>query len=203
MSLEAILEGIQASGEEEIKAIQLESQVRAQELLEQTRATANQIGNKNLNEGLLKTKFAQTRILQRARMETLDITEAAFQDLLEEVLSKAQEQLSFIRSDARYPAILSYLTHEAVDELKPSLQEGETIHLLADPRDQDLLEELLKDYPINIQADYQLDCWGGVIVSSEDEKVRIINTLKARLKRATATLQQRIIVLFKELPAKT
>jgi len=203
MSLEAILEGIQASGEEEIKAIQLESQVRAQELLEQTRATANQIGNKNLNEGLLKTKFAQTRILQRARMEALDITEAAFQDLLEEVLSKAQEQLSFIRSDARYPAILSYLTHEAVDELKPSLQEGETIHLLADPRDQDLLEELLKDYPINIQADYQLDCWGGVIVSSEDEKVRIINTLKARLKRATATLQQRIIVLFKELPAKT
>jgi len=203
MSLEAILEGIQASGEEEIKAIQLESQVRAQELLEQTRATANQIGNKNLNEGLLKTKFAQTRILQRARMEALDITEAAFQDLLEEVLSKAREQLSFIRSDARYPAILSYLTHEAVDELKPSLQEGETIHLLADPRDQDLLEELLKDYPINIQADYQLDCWGGVIVSSEDEKVRIINTLKARLKRATATLQQRIIVLFKELPAKT
>ncbi len=203
MSLEAILEGIQASGEEEIKAIQLESQVRAQELLEQTRATANQIGNKNLNEGLLKTKFAQTRILQRARMEALDITEAAFQDLLEEVLSKAQEQLSFIRSDARYPAILSYLTHEAVDELKPSLQEGETIHLLADPRDQDLLEELLKDYPINIQADYQLDCWGGVIISSEDEKVRIINTLKARLKRATATLQQRIIVLFKELPAKT
>ena len=203
MSLEAILEGIQASGEEEIKAIQLESQVRAQELLEQTRATANQIGNKNLNEGLLKTKFAQTRILQRARMEALDITEAAFQDLLEEVLSKAREQLSFIRSDARYPAILSYLTHEAVDELKPSLQEGETIHLLADPRDQDLLEELLKDYPINIQADYQLDCWGGVIISSEDEKVRIINTLKARLKRATATLQQRIIVLFKELPAKT
>jgi len=203
MSLEAILEGIQASGSEEIKAIQLESQVRAQELLEQTRATANQISNKNLNEGLLKTKFAQTRILQRARMEALDITEAAFQDLLEEVLSKAQEQLSFIRSDARYPAILSYLTHEAVDELKPSLQEGETIHLLADPRDQDLLEELLKDYPINIQADYQLDCWGGVIVSSEDEKVRIINTLKARLKRATATLQQRIIVLFKELPAKT
>ncbi len=203
MSLEAILEGIQASGEEEIKAIQLESQVRAQELLEQTRATANQIGNKNLNEGLLKTKFAQTRILQRARMEALDITEAAFQDLLEEVLSKAQEQLSFIRSDARYPAILSYLTHEAVDELKPSLQEGETIHLLADPRDQDLLEELLKDYPISIQADYQLDCWGGVIISSEDEKVRIINTLKARLTRATATLQQRIIVLFKELPAKT
>jgi len=203
MSLEAILEGIQASGEEEIKAIQLESQVRAQELLEQTRATANQIGNKNLNEGLLKTKFAQTRILQRARMEALDITEAAFQDLLEEVLSKAQAQLSFIRSDARYPVILSHLIHEAVDELKPSLQEGETIHLLADPRDQDLLEELLKDYPINIQADYQLDCWGGVIVSSEDEKVRIINTLKARLKRATATLQQRIIVLFKELPAKT
>ena len=203
MSLEAILEGIQASGEEEIKAIQVESQVRAQELLRQTRVTASQISNQNLNEGLLKTQLAQTRILQQARMEALDITEAAFQDLLEEVLSKAQEQLSTIRSDACYPVILSHLTHEAVDELKPSLQEGETIHLLADPRDQDLLEELLKNYPVNIQADYQLDCWGGVIAASEDEKVRIINTLKVRLKRASATLQRRIIVLFRDLPAKT
>jgi vacuolar-type H+-ATPase subunit E/Vma4 len=41
-----------------------------------------------------------------------------------------------------------------------------------------------------------MDCWGGVVAKSEDGCIVIINTLEARLERATPYLRRYLAALF-------
>ena len=203
MSLEAILENIRASGKEEIAAIQSNAKAEAEKILKEAQIRAKEIIEQTLEDEFPRANRERARILQQARLEALQITELALHDQVEEVIKSAQQQISSMRSDPRYPDIFSTLVREALDELKPSLKENEIIHLLADPRDEEVLTELLKQLPANIEPIYCLECWGGITAASQDEKVRIINTLDARLRRATPYLQQHITAQFKKHPAES
>lgn len=72
------------------------------------------------------------------------------------------------------------------------------IQLVADPRDREPLEGILIDLWLDLPVSYELNCWGGLVARSEGGRVTIINTLEARLERATPYLRRYLAALFEE-----
>jgi vacuolar-type H+-ATPase subunit E/Vma4 len=68
--------------------------------------------------------------------------------------------------------------------------------LEADPRDRQLLDTLLSRMGLCLPISYTLNCWGGLIAASEDGRVVVINTVEARLERATPYLRGYLATLF-------
>jgi vacuolar-type H+-ATPase subunit E/Vma4 len=132
--------------------------------------------------------------------ELLAQTEAEIQRLREEDRSAilSRDQLARIRTDPIYPTVLRCLTIEALVALEGSLEAAGSARLDVDPRDKSLLESILFDLDLAPPVNYELVSWGGVIVRSQDGRIAVVNTLEARLERATPYLRRLMDALFQE-----
>ena len=124
------------------------------------------------------------------------IITAARDELVEKALKQTKENLAGLRKDHLYPALLRRLTKEALLELDGALSQTSLTWLEADPRDEKLLDRILRDWQLETPTSYGLDCWGGVRSRSADGRVVVINTLEARFERATVYLHRYLATLF-------
>jgi len=197
MSLQAILDTIRAVGDAQIREIERSAQSQASEILAQARMEAEQVEEDASANASAPAVAERARIIHRVRLDALHIVGSVRENLVDTTITRTREHLASFRSDSAYPMVLHTLTKEALEQLTSS--EGDRKHqLLADPRDEVLMEEILKDQNPNISVRYELNCWGGVIAQSEDGRVVVINTLEARLKQAAPFLRQHLAASFEE-----
>jgi vacuolar-type H+-ATPase subunit E/Vma4 len=196
MSLDVILEAIEATGEAEAARQHAETEARVQQILaEATRVAATRREDRR-RDTLLPAAGERSRRLHQARLEALRTTGAARERLVEEVLAETRRRLASIRADLDYPAILCRLTEEAVAVLGDEIADGSQPHLEADPRDEALLRRILSQLGLRITVTTPLACWGGVIVKSGSGQIVATNTLEARLERATPFLRRELAALM-------
>jgi V/A-type H+/Na+-transporting ATPase subunit E len=200
MSLAAILEAICASGQAEISEIEGEAERQAAEILRKGRQEAQQRYESAYQAALEPAARERARILHQARLEALRLTGEIREALTDSALEQTRGHLARLRTDPAYPQVLKQLTQQALSELSGS----ETSHTLtfprleADPRDEALLESILDEIGLDLPVSYNLHCWGGIVAKSEDERVVVINTLEARLERATPYLRRYLAASFEE-----
>ena len=108
-----------------------------------------------------------------------------------------------IRSDPVYPMVLRRLIQETMAELEGTLEDIHLSQLEADPRDRELLEQILEDMRLDLSIEYGLNCWGGLVAKSNDGRVVIINTLEARFNRAAPFLRRHLAALFEVQQAES
>lgn len=181
MSLEGLIEHIRAIGEEEVSAIQRETERAVEEILSQARADAERARAKRLEGVASKAKRERAQALNQAQIEALLIQDQARQELIDKTLERTRRSLARIREDEGYSAVLITLVRESLDELRSSLKRGDKVLLRADKRDQAQVENALRDLDQKVEAYFDLDVWGGVIVTTHDQRIRIDNTMEARL----------------------
>jgi vacuolar-type H+-ATPase subunit E/Vma4 len=70
--------------------------------------------------------------------------------------------------------------------------------LETDPRDEALLRRILHDLGREAAVKPSLDGWGGLIARSGDGRIVAINTLEARLERATPFLRRDLAAFFEK-----
>jgi V/A-type H+-transporting ATPase subunit E len=190
MSLQAILDAIQAAGEQQVSEIEANARKQADSLMLQARADARRLREETRRSTLAPASGECLRIRQQAQFDALRLVTEARERLIDTVLGYARERLIEVRSDPSYPALLSGLIREALADLRRSLQESEVAVLEADPRDRAILERLLADVTPVPQVSYPLACWGGVIARSADGRIVVTNTLETRLERAMPYLRR-------------
>ena len=196
--MQALLDAIHASGEDQVCAIKARAQAQVQEILDEAQVQARPLREESRATASAPTVGERTRILHQAHLEAGQIVGEVREALVDKVLSQTGERLAGIRMDGDYPAALRRLIEEALAELYNLLKESERAELVADPRDRELLEGALLDMGRDLRVSYELDCWGGLIAKSEDGRVIAINTLEARLERATPYLRRTLATLFEE-----
>jgi vacuolar-type H+-ATPase subunit E/Vma4 len=198
MSLQGIIEAVEASGEvrvhqidakvrSESEAIMADAQERANKLLEETRKSiiAPAIGER-------------ARLIHQARLEASGILNHARQDLVNVALDEVAERLSNARKDPGYPEILRRLIEETLTELWPSLNEGEIASLVADPSDRKLVSDIVSKLERKVSVRFDITCWGGVIAESQDGLVVVTGTLEGRFDRAKPFLRQYLARIIEE-----
>jgi V/A-type H+-transporting ATPase subunit E len=196
MSLLAILDAIRASGQAQVREIEERALRQIHEMRANARLQAERIEEETSSAVVAPAIRERARILHRARLEALQITGNKCEGLVDAALDQTRGHLEGLRTDAAYPAVLHRLTQETLDELERSLEELGTAQLEVDPRDRELMESTLSSIGLHLRVSYSLNCWGGLIAKSQDERVVVINTLEARLERATPYLRRYLAGLF-------
>jgi len=196
MTLSALLEAIQASGDSQARKIEIRAYTKCNEILANARLEAEQVEAESHAKSVEPAFKERSRILQRARLEAMQILGSAREEFVDSTLAQIRTQLAETRTNKSYPQILQRLTEEALAELKESMTNSGMVQLEADPKDQVVLEGILQDIGLNHSIKYILDCWGGLIVQCEDGQIVVINTLEARLERAAPYLRSFLAALF-------
>ena len=196
MSLLAILEAIRTSGQAQVRKIEESAYRQVHEMRVNARMDAERIADETCSATVVPAFRERARILHHARLEALQITGNVRETLVDTALDQTRGHLEGLRTDATYPKVLQRLTQEALDELSSSLEKPGQIRLEADPRDREMVDAILSGIGVNLEVSYSLNCWGGVIAKSHDNRVVVINTLEARLERATPYLRRYLAALF-------
>jgi vacuolar-type H+-ATPase subunit E/Vma4 len=201
MSLHAILQAIRNSGEVRVREIESRAYAQAHEIMTNGRMEAEAIREQACAETVEPAIRERARLIQRARLEALQTVGEVREAMVDAALEQCRGRLAGVRADPIYVEVLRRLIQETLTELERSQIEprsGRTACLEADPRDQKALERLLNEMGLRLQVSYDLKCWGGLIAKSEDGRVAVINTLEARLERATPYLRRYLAALFED-----
>lgn len=203
MSLHAILDAILASGAQQVAEIEASTYKRTHEILANARIEAGQIEQEASTRARSPAFRERARILHRARMEALQIFGTTREELVDRALDQIRGRLAAMRTDRLYPAVLHFLTSEALAELESSEIEIGMAVLEADRRDRLAMESILREMGQKIPVSYTLTCWGGVVARSEDSRVVVINTLETRLERAAPYLRRYLAACFENEASET
>ena len=194
--MEAVLAAIRASGEDQVREIETAAQAEVQNATAQ-----NQAENQRLRQeakGAAETLGAaeRARTLSQARLEAQRVINDVRDELIDAALDEALKSLTRMRKDPLYEDLLRQLTEETLNQITGSMQDGEVPQFEVDPRDRALFKRILSNLKLKLNVNYDLNCFGGMSARSEDGRVVVINTLDARLARATPYLRRRLGALF-------
>ena len=197
MGLQTILEQIQAAGGEQVREIEEQAQRHAGGILAQAYIEAEQIEAEACAKASAPGNAERGRILHHARLDAPHTLGEVREELVDTAIARTREHLASLRADPAYPDVLQSLTEEALAELAAS--EGTTLpQLRADPRDRELVQDILARLKLDAPVRYDLNSWGGLIAASADGRVIVINTLERRLEQAAPFLRRHLAAFFEE-----
>ena len=196
MGLLAIKEAIQKSGKAQISEIENSTDLQIQEIMNKTRIDVEKIIEEAESLAVSPAFGERAKIIHNARLNSLHKIGNERETLVDTAIDQTKGHLAGVRSNPVYPEVMRRLTIQAIFELQESLEEFWDCELEADPRDQALLDSILSDEGFNVKVKYTLKVWGGLIAKSRDNRVMVINTLEARLERATPFLRRYLAAFF-------
>ncbi len=203
MSLDTILRAISASGEEQVRQIEARAQAEEEEILAKARQEAEQLRQAAYNQAAAPAVGERARILHQARLQALNIAGRLRESLVDAALTQARQQLAALRSQDEYPQVYAGLLREALAELGEAGDPASAPCLEVDERDRPLVDNLLTEMGLSLPVQENLQCWGGLVARSKDGRVAVLNTLEARLERATPYLRRALAALFEEEECQT
>jgi vacuolar-type H+-ATPase subunit E/Vma4 len=201
LSLQAILERIQAIGEAQGKEIRQQGEQEAEVILAEARALGEQAYQDAYRQAHQRDNGADARILNQARFEALCLLGNARERLVQETLDQLSQQLQGIRQQAIYADILQRNLLELLHGQNSRHSLKDRLILEADPRDRELLEKILQALGFQIQVDYILNSCGGLNARYKNGTVRLVNTLESRMERAMPYLKQQLAARFEQQKA--
>jgi vacuolar-type H+-ATPase subunit E/Vma4 len=197
VGLDAILETIRQAGQASVCAIETRAHEEVDRILAEGKTEAEALQQEAREAASRAVTADRARIIHLAKLEAMRIVGHAEQTIIDQALEQAQARLVAFRAAKEYPQLLRDLVEEALEALQGSLRENEPIHLYADPRDRPLLDHILSDISQDIHVFYELEIWGGIRATSDDQRVVVDNTLEARLSFVTPVLQRILPALIK------
>lgn len=192
MSLQAILERIRAAGEAQTGEILEQARREAQQILDDAQADANQSYHRAYRDALEPSAGECARIRNAAVFEANCLSGQLREAFIQSVFDCVRQQMTEIRQTAGYRQALQGILTEVLPANNGVECLKDRVVLEADPRDRDLLQDLLRSSGLDVPVCYTLNCWGGLIARAPDGTWKMTNTLESRLERAMPYLRQQI-----------
>ncbi len=196
MEFNAILDGIQKAGQQQIDQINREAERQTSQIIVKINKDAEFQKKRILDDGKAHLNREQAMIEQQAIIQSLQIHADARQDLIESVIKKASDGFANLRDSDSYGSILEAMINEAVNCIRPSLVNDQKIVLHFDPRDKALLKKILKKFDQAIDAQFDIECSGGCNAETEDGLVLALNTIESRYCHAEPYIKQNLSLFF-------
>jgi V/A-type H+-transporting ATPase subunit E len=195
MSLNRILEALEAEAGQQVAEIERSTQAEIDRIRAQAQAEAEAVQQKHMAANQASLQVERTRRLNRARQAASQIILNARESLMASTLACAAEHLAAFSAAEAYPGLLHQLTREVIGPLGPNRQlclhvrEGDVALMQPIVRGLGLTARVMGDLDGVSDSGRESDCLGGLVVTTADERIRLTNTLQARLDRV-AKLQR-------------
>jgi V/A-type H+-transporting ATPase subunit E len=174
MSLDTVVEDIRDEARARAEEIRDEADTEAEEILDAAESDADKIREERERE--VERQIAQEREqrLSSAKLEAKQQRLEARRDILEDVRADVEAAIADL-DDGR-----EELTRALLDDAADEFDEGEDVSVYGRDDDRELLESILEEYDGFAYAG-EFDCLGGVVVESEQSRVRVKNTFDSVL----------------------
>ena len=175
MSLETVVEDIREEARARAEEIRESGEERAEEIIEDAEADATAIRDERLAEVERQIEQEREQKLSSAKLEAKQARLDARREILQSVREDVEDRITNIDGDQR-EALTATLLSAAAEEF-----EGDaTVTVYGRADDQELIEGLLEEYD-GFEYAGEYDCLGGVVVESEQSRVRVKNTFDSIL----------------------
>ena len=179
MAYENLLKSVDESAQEREQELRLKAQSAVQAISEDTRNQAAEILQSLLAGSKKAATIEKNKRIYLTKGENKEILIKTKEKIVSKAFHEAEQRLSNLRNDPKYPAIFNKLAREAIESLG-----GEKFSIHIDKRDEQLMKRILSDMNLTGEIIADLQCSGGLVVSTRNESVKISNTLESRLERA-------------------
>jgi len=169
MSLETVAEDIRDEARARAEEIREEADERAEEIIADAEADAEEIREEREAEVDREIEQRREQTVSSAKLEAKQARLEARRDALAEVA------IADIDGERRRS-----LTETLLDAAAEEFEDQESVSVYGRADDQELLEDLLEGYDgFSVAGEH--DCLGGVVVESEESRVRVNNTFDSIL----------------------
>ena len=178
MAYENLLKSVEESAQEKERELREKAQSAVQLISEDTKNQSAAIQQSLLAEAKKAATIEKNKRIYLTKGENKENLIKTKEAIFSTAFGDAEQRLSHVRKDPKYPDILKNLTREAVGALG-----GETFRIHIDKRDEKLIKKILSELHLSGEVIADLQCSGGLVVSTQNESVKISNTLESRLER--------------------
>jgi V/A-type H+-transporting ATPase subunit E len=173
--LDTVVEDIRNEARERAKEIRSEGDARADEIISEAESDADEIIAEQERETEQTIAQEREQKLSSAKLEAKQKRLEARRDVLQDVRSSVEDRLAGLEGDDR-----EELTRELLDAASEEFEDGDTVRVYGKPEDDELLTDVVSDYG-NYEYAGEYDCLGGVVVESEQSRLRVNNTFDSVL----------------------
>ena len=178
MAYENLLKSVEESAQEKERELREKAQSAVQLISEDTKNQSAAIQQSLLAEAKKAATIEKNKRIYLTKGENKENLIKTKEAIFSTAFGDAEQRLSHVRKDPKYPDILKNLTREAVGALG-----GETFRIHIDKRDEKLIKKILSELHLSGEVIADLHCSGGLVVTTQNESVKISNTLESRLER--------------------
>ncbi|MDF9744883.1 V-type ATP synthase subunit E [Natrinema salsiterrestre] len=175
MSLDTVVEDIREEAHARAEDIRSEGETRAEEIESAAEADAEEILADAEAEVEREIDQLREQRLSSAKLEAKQQRLEARRDVLGDVREAVEDELADLEGDTR-----EELTRDLLEAASGEFDEGDDVSVYGRSDDQELLESILEDYD-GYEYAGEVDCLGGVVVESDQSRVRVNNTFDSVL----------------------
>ena len=179
MAYENLLKSVEESAQEKERELREKARNIVQVISEDAKSQATMIQQSILAESKKTATIEKNKLIYLTKGENKEKLIKTKEAIFSTAFGDADKRLSNVRKDPKYPEILKNLTREAVGALG-----GETFRIHIDKRDEKLIKKILSELHLSGEVIADLTCSGGLVVSTQNESIKISNTIESRLERA-------------------
>jgi V/A-type H+/Na+-transporting ATPase subunit E len=178
MAYENLLRSVEESAEERERELRDNAQKQAQEIRARAKKEAEEIQELSIREAEKSAVTERNKMLYLAKGAIKEQGLKSREKVFHAAFNEAKQRLAGLREDRNYPAVFERLTREATGAM------GEMpFHVHVDKRDLDLCKKTFAALGIHCEILPDIECAGGLVVSSPDGLVMLSNTIESRLER--------------------
>jgi len=178
MAYENLLRSVEESAEERERELRDNAQKQAQEIRARAKKEAEGIQELSIREAEKSAVTERHKMLYLAKGVIKEQGLKSREEVLHAAFDQAKQRLAGLREDRNYPAIFERLAREAIGAMGKS---PFLVHI--DKRDLELSRKTFAALGIRCEILPDLECAGGLVVSSPDGLVTLSNTIESRLER--------------------
>jgi vacuolar-type H+-ATPase subunit E/Vma4 len=194
MAIDDLIQAVEVSGQERIKEILERSKAEADEIITEAQAKDLPIKKRFMEEATQSVAIQRNKILSEVREKSRMEIIKAKNEIFERVFEEAAQNLGSARAQPKYREILRTLLREALGDLG-----SDKVILHIDKKDESLLKEILNELKVSGEIAADLTSAGGLNAYSHDGRFVVFNTLESRLKKAKEIYRPELFsVLFGE-----
>jgi len=178
MAYENLLKSVEESAQEKERELREKARSAVQLISEDAKNQVTVIQQSLLAEAKKAATIEKNKLIYLTKGENKEKLIKTKEAIFSTAFVDAEQRLSHVRKDPKYPDILKSLTREAVGALG-----GETFRIHIDKRDEKIIKKILSELNLSGEVIADLQCAGGLVVNTQNESVKISNTLESRLER--------------------
>ena len=195
MPLDSILQALEAEAERQVAEVEQAAQAESDRICAKAQAEAVNIRQKHVVAIQVPLQSERARILNQAKLEALRVVMGTRETLMASALDAAAGCLAELPTTDAYAGWLKKLTREAVDSLGVDSQ----LSLCVRTRDLELMSGIVEEMQLSATVEGGLEgetspwgCLGGLVATTCDGRISLVNTLHARLGRVASLYRSQI-----------